>query len=36
MRPVVTRCHKINFKSASFARKLHTRRDKTRLDSTEA
>jgi len=31
MRPVVTQCHKINLKSASFAEKLRTRRDETRL-----
>jgi len=32
---IVTRCHKVNFKSATLATKLHTCRDETRLDSAE-
>jgi len=35
MRRVVTQCHKICFESATFATKLCTRRDETRLDSAE-
>jgi len=35
MHLVVTQCHKINFKSATSATKLCTRRDKTWLDSAK-
>jgi len=35
MRLVFTQCHKINFKSATFAAKIRTGRDETRLDSAE-
>ena len=35
MHPVVTQCHKIDFKNAAFVTELCTLRDKTQLDSNE-